>query len=405
MKILAAFDELFKDVAFDTAFYKKFVHNNIEFITKKEHIDLFGSKLIGCFYTKYTMYDKNILYGNLVDMEAEDLIDTISKITSIPSHFKIARDDVNLFCFYVAHKFLTNPDLAKDKQREYAKEALNYFSYRTLVLTSSDYFVYPISEEKALSLSERLSNRYILKKLKNWNEYCIYRSDEFLQSKFLEVLISFNKDDKIVDGITDLYNRTKDTLKNIYDEFTKMIASDEIIKSKKGVVNDIEGESVILDKLNSADSYFIKIEGLLIDKQSFIRKEFIDVTIDIVNSVSHKQLEDTLRLITEYSYTGRDKHDEVKKFYQDVLVNAIDYLQRNEVFLAKNTNLITAVNSIVGNVLYARGTDISINKLKEEGEQLLKRVYKHQKYPISERSIRNLRNGVYVYIVIIALLA
>lgn len=398
-------DELFAKFDFGNSLYKKLVYNNIEFITKNDdHKQLFGSRLIGCYYIKYTTYDKNIFYNNLFDLDVEDVVHGLDKINTISKSFKIARDDVNLVTFYIAHRFLTNESLAKDKRVEYAKEALNYFSYRSLILISSNYFVYPISEEKALTLTERLSNRYVIKRVKNWNEYCTYRSEEYLDSKFIDILTRFDKDNELPNAITDLYNRTKDTLKNIYSEFMDMLENDEVIKSKKAVVNDIEGQEVILDKLNTPDSYFTKIEGMMSDTSSFVKKEVIDVATDIVNTVSYKALEETLIDLLDFSYKDRDSNQRVKEFFKGVLVNTIEYLHKNNIYLSNKTNVLAAVNSVVGNVMFARGVDITITKIKDEGDKLVKLVYKSNKKFITDRNIKNVRNALYVYIVLMALL-
>lgn len=405
MKIKQALDHFFKDFDFDINLYKKLVYNNIEFITRNdEYKNLFGSKLIGNHLLKYTTYDKNIFYNNLFGLEVEDVVNVIDKITTINKNFKIARDDINLITFYIAHRFLSNEKIAKEKRLEYAKEILNYFNYRTLVLISSNYFIYPISEEKAVSLSERLSNRYVIKKLKNWNEYCIYRSEEYLESKFLDILIKFDKDSEIPNAITDLFNRTKDTLKNIYGEFITMMENDEIIKSRSNVVNDIEGQEVIIDKLNTPESYFTKLEGILTDRGTFIKKDHLNVTIDIINSISYRQLEETLIYCLEYNFNSRDNHLKFTKFIKDILINSIEYLHKNNIYLSNKSNTVLIINNIVGNVLYARGNEIDITKLKSEGDKLIKEVYKFNKKPISDRTVKNLRNAIYVYIMLLALI-
>jgi hypothetical protein len=398
-----AFDTLFSKVTFDTAFYKKLVRNNVEYITEKSRVSLFGSKLIGCFFIKYTLYDKNIFYNNLFNLEYEDVSGTVDSITTIPSNFKIARDDINLITFYIAHRFLTNESLSESKRLEYAKEVLNYFNYRTLVLISSNYFVYPISEEKALSLTERMSNRYVIKKLKNWNEYCQYRSDEFLKTKFLDVLVKFNKDDEIPNAINDLYNRTKDTLKNIYSEFIDMLEKDEVIRSKKSVVKDMEGNEVITDRLNTPESYMTKIEGLMSDRNSFVRKDRVEVTCGIVEAVSHKALEEFLTDLLEHSYKSKENNDKVKELFKGIMVNALDYLRQNSVNTGKGTNILAAISSIVGNILYARGTDVIINDLKSDIDDTLKKIYRSNSKYISDRNLKNMRNAVYVYVVLTAL--
>ena len=403
--VLKVCDELFHKVEFDKNLYKKIMYNNIEFISKTDdHKNLFGSRLIGCHYLRYNLSDKADFYDTLFNLDYDIVSDAFSQVSTIPKNFKIARDDINLTCFYSAHKFLTNTQLKEEDRENAAIEILNYFNYRTLVVICANYFIYPISEDKAVSLIERLSNKYLIKKLKNWNEYCQYRSEEYLKSKFRDTIIRFDEKE-LPNAISDLFNRTKDTIKNIYSEFIAMIQSDEYIKSKKAVVNDIEGEEVILDQIGNTKSYFNLIETMFIDKHSFIRSSYIDVIIDIISTVSYSQVYEMLEFLFDYTQKSSKNYEEVVKFSQEVLMNTVDYLQKNKIILNYNTNILTVLNYIVGNILYARGNDLSINKVKEEGEKLLKKVYKENKEYLSDRNAKNLRNALYLYIVLFVLLS
>lgn len=404
--VKATLDEIFKKVHFNKNLYKKLVYSNIEFITKtQDHKNLFGSRLIGCHYLKYNQSDKSVFYDSVFDLDYEVVSREIQKITTIPQNFKIARDDINLVCFYVAHKFLSNKELKEEDQIEFACEALNYFNYRTLVLICATYFIYPISEEKALSLVERLSNKYLIKKLKNWNEYCQYRSKEYLSSKYKDILLDFTQDQEIPNAITDLYNRTKDTIKNIYSEFIDMVQKEDYIKSKKSVVNDIEGEEVILDTTGTTKTYYNIVDTVLNDKQTFIRSSYIDVVTDIINSVSYKQMYQCLDNIFEYTSGNSKNYQEVVQFFHSVIDNTVEYLLKNKLMLTSGSNIINILNLIVGNLLYARGESVSVNEVKNEGEKLIKKVYKDQKEEINERYIKNLRNALYLYIVLYVLIA
>lgn len=394
-------DSLFEKFKFDTALYKKIVRNNVEFITRdEEHKNLFGSRLIGSQLIKYTFRDKNIFYDNIFGMESTDAVGAIDKITTINKSFKIARDDINLVCFYIAHRFLSNQDLSESKRLEYAQEILNYFSYRTLVLISSNYFVYPISEEKAITLIEKLSNKYTIKKVKNWNEYCQYRSEEYLKSKYLSFLVKFTDDVALPNAITDLFGRTKDTLKNIYSDFIDMMENDDIITSKKNIMSDVDGKEVIMDRLGTPESYYIKLEGIVTDKSVFIKRDYIDVSISIIESVSYTEIEKTLEMTLDYLNKSKSNYDTVMGYFKDVLSNSITYLHDNKIFIHKNTSVLKMINTLVGNILYARGTDISINEIKENGDKLVKTIYKSNKEPIADRHVRNIRNVLYVYILL-----
>ena len=405
MTIKEVLDGLFKGVKFDTELYRRIVRNNVEYITRnEEHKELFGGRYIGCYYISYTMYDKDIFYENLFGFASEKVIEAIAKITTIPPQFKVARDDVNLVCFYVAHRFLSNESLSENKRKEYAAEILNYFNYRTLVLISSTYFVYPISKEKAVTLSEKLNNKYVIKRVKSWNEYCIYRSEEYLDSKFLSLLTQMDDDAALPNAIVDLLGRTKDTLKNIYREFLKMMEKDNIIKSRNGVVNDLEGKEVLMDKIGSGQKYIAKVTNSLSSRSDFVRKEYLSVVADMVKTISYENLEITLSNIADYHNSSAQASKQTDTVMSDILLDVIGYLNKSSIMLNDNTSVLSIMNSVYGSVMYARGEELSINKVKDDIAKLIKDSYKLKKGSIKDRTVNSLRGAVYLYVTMLAIL-
>ena len=110
-----------------------------------------------------------------------------------------------------------------------------------------------------------------------------------------------------------------------------------------------------------------------------------------------------MNLFSEFNYSNRDSNKKVLSFVSNVLINTIDYLNKNQVFLHNKSDVLTIMNMIVGNVLFARGTDIEINKVKDQGDKLIKEIYKTNHKSITERNVKNIRNGVYLYIVLLAI--
>ena len=106
----------------------------------------------------------------------------------------------------------------------------------------------------------------------------------------------------------------------------------------------------------------------------------------------------------DYNFSSRENNDKVLGFTKNILVNTIDYLNKNNIFLHNKSDIVGVMNTIVGNVLYARGTDIEINKVKDQGDKLIKEIYKANKRSITDRNIKNIRNAVYVYIVLRAII-
>lgn len=396
-------DELFSKIKFDKKLIKKIVAHNVEFITKNPEIrDMMGGKLVGCFEVKYTQYHKDIFYNDVFDMSYDEVVGKLKEITTIPSHFKIARDDINMVCYYTMHRFLANRDLGHNDRQSGAIEILNYFGYRTLVLLNANYWIHPIKREVAMSLSESLSNKYLISRLKNWNEYVNHRSENYLRGNYVKVNIRKGDDSDIPNAINDIYNGYKDTILKIYRDFVAL-EEQNIITSSKSVVTDLEGRDVLLDRLTDPRKYIDKVLNALTSRDIFIRHEIVEVSSSIVTSISQDQLTECLELTLDYYYKRPSNSSEVSKFIEDYLVDSIAYLQERKIFINNSTNILEVVNAIVGNILYSRGADVSITVIKDRGEKLVKDIYKSGRVTISSRNVSGMRNILCVYLLIIAL--
>lgn len=399
MNVKQVLDQVFENVKFDKELYTKILYNNISLISNNDNKSLFGGQLMGCYMVKFTYRDTDIFFTDVLGMYFEEVEEQINKIRTIPHNFKIARDSINLCCFYIAHRFLSNPKLNEKEKLLYASEILNFFNYRTLITICSNFFIYPISEQEAITLFESLSGKYIIKQVKNWNEYCQYRTDEYLKNKFLQLLIKFNKDDEIPNAINDLFNRTKDMMKNLYRDFINLEENNEVLKQKKNIVNDIEGQEVMLDRLDTPDKYYNNIIATLTEKNNFIKPAYIDVVADILKNISYKQLNHSLNVFFEYIHTDHNKYKEALSLINNIIVNALDYIQKKKLFITDNTSILKVINMLVGNVLYARGEDVEINKLKEDLLDYVNKAHKHiDKKPLFNKSASNIRNGIFIYI-------
>lgn len=394
-------DDVFKDIKYDKNLFKKINYVNLQLILKNENKNLFGSQLIGCYPVKYITSDKSDFFEFIFDMNYEDIDDAIKRIDTIPKEFKVARDSINLVCFYTAHRFLSNKDLTKEERIEYATEILNYFNYRTLLVLSSSYFVYPISEEEAISLIELLSNKYIIKKLKNWKEYCEYRSEEYLKSKFYDLLLTLNDDKALPNAINDLFLRTKDTIKNIYREFINLHESNEYLVKRKNIMSDIEGKEVLVDKFTYYDKIYHEITSRLNDRNSFINTSLMDVTVNIIKNLSFKNLNECLNIMFDYTHLNHKNYEKVLKEINNIVVYTFSYLQRNNIYLSDNVKVIDILNIVVGNLLYSRSLDKEIDNIKNNLIKIIKEAYKEiKKESISNKLVNNLKNAFFIYILL-----
>lgn len=399
LSVKQSLDGLLAGVVFDKKLFNAIQVHNFDFLTKNsEHRNLFGGQLIGCYRVKYTLYDQQS-FLSIFNLETEQVRHAISKITTINKSFKILTDPVNLLCFYTAHRFLSSPTLKKEDKLKYAAEIFNFFSYRTLVVIISNYFIYPTSEQEATALLERLSYKYVIKNVRNWKEYCAYRSSEYLQSKHALLITEFTDDQALPNAINDLYNRTKDTIKNIYREFLILKEQQDTVAHRKSILIDLEGKEVIPDKLNTADSHYDYLLTTLTSKDLFIRPEVVQAATSIVKNADEKTLIEFLECLYEYTHKGKSNFEEVISIINRQTLFIINYLNNNSIIF--NKNLLDTLNKITGIVLYSRSTDKTLNDLKDDVDKLIKDVYlsiKRSVFP--NRKIPDTRNSFFIYIYI-----
>lgn len=398
-----AMDAVFEGVVFDREFINKLIRVNIAFTTSnKEVISLLGDRLIGCYSLSYTQYHKNCFYEDLFDgLSYNEVVDKIKTITTVRRDFKIALDDINLTCFYMLHRFLTDSKLKDADKHLGALESLNYFGYRTILMMNNKYWIYPITEDKARTVFESLNRGYLITKMKNWNEYVYYRSTEYLKGTWIKIAREFKDDLKLPNAINDLFGHYNSTVKNIYRAFEK-IEKDDFLKSSKNIVTDVQGREVLMDRINDPQKYVDSVIDLFVDSRSFIRSEVIEVTMSIIDSLSARNIQDCLEMVLDYYYSSPKASKEMNAFVEDFITDSLEYLQSKRFSITDRTNVVDIINIVVGNLLNSRGANITITHVKERGEKLISEIYRKNHASISNRNLAAMRNAFCVYLLILA---
>jgi hypothetical protein len=403
LTVKQSLDALCKDIAFDKKLYHALQTHNLDFLTKDgEHRNLFGGQLIGCYRVKYTLFDQQQFFS-VFKLETRDVEAAIRHMTTINKTFKILTDPINMMCFYVAHRFLSNLELKKEDRIHYAQEVLNFFSYRTLVVICSNYFIYPISEQEATGLFEKLSYKYTIKNVRNWKDYCKYRSTEYLDSKYLKTVTAFTEDDLLANAINDLYIRTKDTIKNIYKEFVELKELQESVTHRKSILIDIDGKEALPDKLDSADKHYDYLLTRLVERDLFIRLDVLEVAVSIVKNADEDTLKAFLEALYTYTHKSKGNFEKVTDIFNRQSVFIVSYLNSNSNILGKS--LIETLNKVSGVVLYSRSTDTTLNLLKGDVDALIMEVYLSiHKSIFPTRKITDTRNSFFIYIYLLMFL-
>jgi len=390
-------DEIWSGIKFDSRLAKKVHMYRIEFVTRNsEHMAFFGGNLMGVHKVRFTLSDYSRFFDVMLDAEADAIERQISTITTINHEFKISSDALNQTVLYMIHRFLTSPLLSSSKRIEAAVDLGLIFGYRTIAALLVHYFKYPIDTYTAQAVYERLSGRYLIKKLGTWQDVFEYRAKELIDSHGVHYqnIVKYNDDLAIVNILNDMHGRIKDMLKNIYAEFIKVHEQGDKLGVNKSTMIDADGAEIVKDRVHGLDNYKTYIENCVVDKNTFIKYELIDVVSSVVPTAKGKSLGLSLEWMVEH-VTGKGRQH-VIDFIDLSMVMSYNYLLKNEYVLHRSRDIVTLVGKLKGYILSSREDSADMNRLRDIGAEIVRNATGHQ----SEQTISAVRNALFLYVCI-----
>lgn len=372
LTLIEVFNEHFSKVKFDKRLTKALFQYQLQYINQnREHIEFFGSNLLGVHVVRFKDSDVLRLYNDILDIDYYQLTNDIRKVTTINHEFKVSGDVFNLTCMYLMHRILNSKDLVdKDRQRGVYDVGLIFF-YRCISAILSYYFRYPSDPKIAQSAYARLSNKFLIKKLGSWHRVMEYRAKELVDPKGLHYkpLSAFNDDQAIVYAINDSQGRVRDLIKNYYAEFVKVHNEGESIGVTTSTYFDAEGEETIKEKTKSVETYIAYIRHVVIDKDTFIKDDLLNVITNINSNTSYRMIKQVLNWLTEHYNDGK-KHVLIDEFLKLVIVHSF-YLIQQHIPASRQRDYAYILSQLKNLYLSTRSNDPELLKLRELGEDIV----------------------------------
>lgn len=395
------FNEHFQHVKFDKKLTKALYHYQVNYISQnREHIEFFGSNLLGVHVVRFK--DSDVLkFYDLLDVDYYALVSAIRKVTTINHEYKVSGDVFNLTCMYLLYRVINSRDLADTDRLRGEYDIGLIFFYRCIAAILSYYFRYPADPKIAQSAYAKLSNKFLIKKLGSWHKVMEYRSKDLVDPKgnHFKQLSAFNDDLGIVYAINDSQGRIRDLVKNYYAEFMKVHNEGESIGTTSGTYIDAEGEETIREKTKSVEAYVGYIRHTVIDANSFIKDELINVIVNINSNTSFRMIRQILLWISEHYNDGK-KHQTIDDFLKLVVVHSF-YLIQHNISSTNTRDYAHILHNLKNLYLSTRSTDPELAKIRELGDQIISEA--NNKSISSSLSLSS-RTSIILYITLRALI-
>lgn len=314
------------------------------FINKNaEHTEFFGGNLIGYPSIRWTDRDtKAWLEEVLLVEDIKSCQEDLYECDGINKEYNVSSNIFNLSIPWVMNILWRQNSNIKSYRpgMEAALIVGMAFHLSTFMVRR---FPYKSNPDIALSMFEKLNNRFDFKVEGSWIGLLTARTDIFMDTKGkypdvwqemvndLRTVVMCNEVNgnirKTVNILTELYHKEKE-------------ANERILKTKK--LGDLDGESVIKDYIRKSDTLKRDMVSLCSDAPSLIKTEILEVIIDLYPNVDERALEDTLRYLSD-NMNGRDKWYQYIELFS---VFMLELVRRKKVDFSSVSQTVTTMVSL-----------------------------------------------------------
>lgn len=393
--IQTIFDHHFSRVQFNHSLALALYRFQIGFVNKNhEHMAFFGGNLTGVQVVRFSDKDFKVFFDDILKVDRDSLETQIKTIDAIDENWKIAGDLFNLTCMYLIHRFLISDRLSNNQRKQAVMDVGLLFNYRCISALLAHYFRYPTDRKTAEATYAALSQRFLIKKLGNWQEVMAYRAASLVEEEsiHLKTLTAFDNDTLIVYAISDSQGRVRSLMKYIYREFIKVHESGEKFTSVSGAGVDIDGTEIIKDRIHGLENYTNYVLTTLSDRNSFVKEDLVDLISKMIHTVQRKHLVTALEWLSDNRLSHHNK--EIEELVRLVMVHSYHYLLNNSTVLKDSRDISSILIKLRGIYISSRSNDPELLTLRDVGNNLVvKAVGK-----VNEQMVASIRTSMFLYI-------
>lgn len=312
------------DKKFFTELEKFRVNWTFKHVDDGDHTDFLSSNLLGVHRLVFSRDDDERLLRDVFNTSISKILNE-SRILNIPKDFKLANNPVYITLIIFMYKIYQEYNL-KDfgitnvNKFEYVKGKNIYldglvnlfriFSYKCLSSIINHYCKFQTDEAIARAVYEKLTDKYLIKKLGSWEELINYRSNNILPNGiFTDKIIELDTENLIyvIQGIKGRYN---EIIQNIFVILMEVYENKERILSTKQVIKDGEdGEDKLNDVINTNLKYTQYIKSIINRPETFIDFRLINYIQNLLSNLNKEKFQLILELISNSNYSSRPEDD------------------------------------------------------------------------------------------------
>lgn len=333
-------DAHFKHLKFDEKLYSKIQKFRIGWVNKSElYVDFLGSNLLGVHPIRFSSVDEDMWFTDTLEIDASDFKYDLYNNTDLDTSRAVSSNIVYISVVYLMHKFINTRSMRR-KLDDVLEELYYVFAYKAMGSLMSHYFKFETDEAIAKAVYERLSNKFLIKKLGSWQAVFEYRSHDVKPPKGLHTdrLVKL-KTEEAERTIADLQGRLRETVKNIYEVLIAVKDSNERVKSTNIIEKGEDGDG-IKDTSDNPSGYIRYMFSVVGNQNDFINDDIVYLLVNNIKNLEEKNLMTTLKYIAndiEIKETDKDN------FVNVTIESAIAYLRTKKITGSYHKHMLDSI--------------------------------------------------------------
>lgn len=393
-QIKSIMDEHGKHLRFDSRLVSQLERLVQNFINKSpEHVKCLGSNLTGVNRLSWTIQDRLEWEDNFLKIDGRDLRQAILAIPHMDDVGRVAGDNFNISCCWLAHRFYKS-DLPPRVKEKGMKLSMDILQYKLLSSIHSHYFKFPVDQNVAEATYAELSRKFDIKRHGSWRGVLDARSENIIAVGEIheQTVRRFDDDIAIVKMIQDIQFRLRDKIKNIWEVMAMVIETDKKFGSVSSTI-ELDGALVTRDIERLSTEYIQFIKSAAGERDRFIKHDLVEVIETVMSTMPEKPFENLLTIFSDKVAKSDKKAVELIELTMEHLFNVV----LNDRKTTMRMNDIPAVlNRIRGLYTASRSSNEILERMEEIAEKFIRKDVKI----VNNANVAALRTGLLLYIVL-----
>lgn len=320
----------------DETLYENIKRFRLNWAQKDEdYIEFLGGRLLGANPIRFSSLDENIFFKDVLNMDRNTLNSDIKITKGIDYRRKVESNPLYLTLVYLMHAYTVGRFSTKVSE-DAVKECYFIFAYKTISSLVSHYFSYDADISLLKAVDNRLSGKFLIKQVENWQELFEYRSRDLLKGGLhYRRLEKFTTDD-CVRIVIDLQTRIRAIVKNIYAIMIEVKEDNEKVMSSSSLTESEDGVGVI-DITNGDDVLIKELNRIMFSERDLINNDLLYLLKSLVKNFDVNEVIDALRYISNNNFPCKKDIAEytILEGLEGLRIKDIDNFRKNFVEVVK----------------------------------------------------------------------